>query len=78
MAKNKAPSYTPVRYSRGGGVEFENPVMTSITTLPPGAFDIGAGAPTILQPAGSLYSRSDGSTGSRLYFSTGAAWIAIL
>jgi hypothetical protein len=38
----------------------------------------GAGAPASTQPNGSLYSRSDGTTGSRLYVSDGAgSWSAV-
>jgi hypothetical protein len=38
----------------------------------------GSGAPSSTQPNGSLYSRSDGSTGSRLYVSAGGGvWSAV-
>jgi hypothetical protein len=38
----------------------------------------GAGAPSSSQPNGSLYSRTDGSTGSRLYVSAGGgSWNAV-
>ena len=38
----------------------------------------GSGAPTSTQPNGSLYSRSDGTLGNRLYVSTGSAWNAVM
>ena len=38
----------------------------------------GPGAPSTTQPNGSLYSRSDGTLGARLYVSTGSAWNAVM
>jgi hypothetical protein len=38
----------------------------------------GAGAPTSTKPSGSLYMRTDGGVGTRLYVSQGAgSWLAV-
>lgn len=37
----------------------------------------GSGVPTGTQPNGSLYTNASGTTGSRLYVSTGTAWTAV-
>lgn len=37
----------------------------------------GAGAPSLIEPDSSLYLRTDGTTGARLYVSSGGAWAAV-
>jgi hypothetical protein len=55
---------TSYGFLRTGGLE--GPTWTS-----------GTGTPTTTEPNGSLYSRSDGTTGARLYLSTGSGWSPI-
>lgn len=49
--------------------------LVTVTGAP--TITAGTGAPSGTQPNGSLYLRSDGTTGARLYVSTGSTWNAV-
>ena len=60
------------------------PVMASILGIAaasgggnPATITSGPGAPSSVQPNGSLYMRTDGSTNTRLYISNGSTWVAV-
>ena len=60
------------------------PVMASILGIAaasgggnPATITSGPGAPSSVQPNGSLFMRTDGSTNTRLYISNGSTWVAV-
>lgn len=63
------PSYLAQIYAVLAQVNCGNTGGISLTS--------GAGAPSGTQPNAALYSRNDGSTGTRLYVSTGSAWTGV-
>lgn len=75
-----APQVVPVFTTSGGAPQ---PQLASILGVSQGGggnpctISSGLGAPSSVQPNGSLYMRADGSTNTRLYISNGSTWVAV-
>ena len=75
-----APQVVPVFTTFGGNPQ---PSLVSILGISAGGggnpctITSGLGAPSAIQPNGSLYMRQDGSTNTRLYISNGSTWVAV-
>jgi len=70
----------PVFTTLGGNPQ---PIMASILGVAQGGggnpctISSGLGAPSSIQPNGSLYMRADGGSNTRLYISNGSTWVAV-
>ena len=71
-----ATPYTPPTSNETAIVNVEGPIMAKEFKLGPLNWTFGAGAPTSACVSGSLYSRTDGASGTTLYVCEGVKWVA--